>query len=100
MIIELAAISRLCMTAIGRRLGPKRAKDKKNRLYRGVLGGKCGSSHESCAARLTLCHEMRNRYVLRTSVKYPSAVERNADLVGGNQKKKKDRLASKNKIRH
>jgi hypothetical protein len=93
MIIALAAISRLCMTAIGRRLGPKRAKDNKNRLSRGVLGGKCGSSHESCEARLSLCHEMRNRYVLRTSVKYPSAVQRNASLVGGNKKwEKRTRL--------
>ena len=74
MIIAFAPISRLCMTAIGRRLGPKRAKDSKNRRIMGVPGGKCGSSHESCEARLMLCHEIRNRYVLRTSVKYPSAV--------------------------
>ena len=77
MIIALAPINRLCMTDIGRRLGPKRAKDNKNFLYMGVFGGKWGSSHESCTARFSLCHEMRNRYVLRTSVKYPSAVERN-----------------------
>ena len=50
MIIALAQISRLCMTDIGRRLGPKRAKESKNRLNMGVLGGKCGSSHESCEA--------------------------------------------------
>ena len=80
-------------------MGPKRAKDNKNRVSRGVLGGKRGSSHESCEARLSFCQEMRNRYVLRTRVKYPSAVERNASLVGGN-KKWRTRLASKNKIRH
>jgi hypothetical protein len=78
MIIALAPISRLCMTAMGRRLGPKRANDSKNRVSTGVLGGKRGSSHESCEAKLWLCHEMRNRYVLRTRVKYPSAVGRNA----------------------
>ena len=73
-IMEFAAISKLCMTAMGRRLGPKRAKDRKNFWRRGVLGGKRGSSHESCEAELVFCHEMRNRYVHRTSVKYPSAV--------------------------
>ena len=99
MIIKLAPISRLCMTAIGRRLGPKRAKDNRNFVNMGVLGGKHGSSHESCEARLSFCHEMRNRYVLRTSVKYPSAVERNVSLVGGNKKRRK-RPASKNKICH
>jgi len=72
-IIPLAAISRLWMIAIGRRLGPKRAKDNKNRLNLGVLGGKCGSSHELREARFSYCHEMRNRYVHRTREKYPSA---------------------------
>ena len=83
-------------------MGPQRAQDHKSRVSRGVLGGKRGSSHESCAARLSLCHAMRNRYVLMMRVKYPSAVEKKRRSSGWEQKRKekKKELASKNKIRH